>query len=253
MSRLSVQLWSFHIQVLLSHLWELKRKKEGRRDINGKKEGIKEESRKERKKVLKENNNNNKIRNYLKKKKASWSLQTGQANFAGLFVCSRLRVGLVLLFSFLISTQQVSSPVPQQPLVPQLWASTVLGAIRVSVGPSVVPSVSGAFNVCLGPSDVCTLLRALGVGSGPSAPCVAGWGGEGGVAAGGEFLKLPLSVSFFHFFFETFLLPNPAAPYKKGPVLSHSPPLQLDWGLSWSGPNSQLSLAGAHSLHGFTT
>ena len=62
------------------------------------------------------------------------------------------------------------------------------------------------------------------------------------MAAGGEFLKLPLSVSFFHFFFETFLLPNPAAPYKKGPVLSHSPPLRLDLGLSGSGPHTaQLS------------
>ena len=35
---------------------------------------------------------------------------------------------------------------------------------------------------------------------------------------------------------------NPGAPYKEGPVLSHSPPLQLDQGLSGSGPHTaQLS------------
>ena len=49
-------------------------------------------------------------------------------------------------------------------------------------------------------------------------------------------LQLPLSVPFFHFFFlrnsSCSILP---APYKEGPVLSHSPPLQLDWGLSRSG------------------
>ena len=42
-------------QVLLAHLWELKKKKlELRRDIKGEKEGIEQERRKERKKVLKE-------------------------------------------------------------------------------------------------------------------------------------------------------------------------------------------------------
>ena len=42
--------------------------------------------------------------------------------------------------------------------------------------------------------------------------------------------------------FEKILLLNPAAPCKEGPVLSHSPPLQLDWGLSGSGPHTaQLS------------
>ena len=62
-------------------------------------------------------------------------------------------------------------------------------------------------------------------------------GEETGVAAAGEFPKLPLSVSFFSsFLFEKFLLLNPAAPYKEGPVLSHSLPLQLDWGLSGSRP-----------------
>ena len=50
-------------QVLLSHLWEFKKhthtlkKKEGRRDTKGKKEGIEQERRKERKKMLKEKHN----------------------------------------------------------------------------------------------------------------------------------------------------------------------------------------------------
>ena len=46
-----------------------KKKKEGRRDIKGKKEGIEQERRKERKKVLKERKNNKIIiiRNYFKK------------------------------------------------------------------------------------------------------------------------------------------------------------------------------------------
>ena len=69
-------------------------------------------------------------------------------------------------------------------------------------------------------------------------------GGEkAGAAAMGEFPKLPQSVSFFSLFrFEKILLLNPAAPYKEGPVLSHSPPLKLGMGLSRSGPDmAQLS------------
>ena len=43
--------------------------------------------------------------------------------------------------------------------------------------------------------------------------------------------------------FEKILLLNPAAPYKEGPVLSHSPPLQLDRGLCGSGSHmAQLSI-----------
>ena len=62
-------------------------------------------------------------------------------------------------------------------------------------------------------------------------------GEEAGAAAAGQLPKLPLSVSFFSLFlFENFLLLNPATPYKEGPVLSRSPPFQLDWGLSGSGP-----------------
>ena len=73
----------------------------------------------------------------------------------------------------------------------------------------------------------------------PTPPGSAGWPGgeETGAAAAGEFPKLPPSVSFFFLFlFEKILLLNPATPYKEGPVLSHSPPLQLDQVLSGSGP-----------------
>ena len=88
-----------------------------------------------------------------------------------------------------------------------------------------------------GPSDV---------GSGPPHPhgnTMWQGGGEAGAAAAGEFPKLPPSVSFFPLFlFENFLLLNRASPYKEGPVLSHSPPLQLGQALSRSGPNTtQLS------------
>ena len=68
----------------------------------------------------------------------------------------------------------------------------------------------------------------------PQSSGSAAWlrGEEAGSAAAGEFPKLPLSISFFSLFlFEKFLLLNPAAPYSEGPVLSHSPPLQLDRGL----------------------
>ena len=44
------------------------------------------------------------------------------------------------------------------------------------------------------------------------------------------------------FLFGKILLLNPAAQYKEGPVLSHSPPLQLYQGLSGSGSHmAQLS------------
>ena len=68
-------------------------------------------------------------------------------------------------------------------------------------------------------------------------------GEEAGAAAAGEFPKLLPSVSFLSLFlFEKFLLLNPTAPYLEGPVLSHSPSLQLDQGMSGSEPiTAQLS------------
>ena len=77
-------------------------------------------------------------------------------------------------------------------------------------------------------------------------------GEETGAAAVGEFPKLPQCL--FHF--EKILLLNPATPYKERPVLSHSPPLQLDWDCQGQGPtwpNSPLSPASAHCLCGFTS
>ena len=68
--------------------------------------------------------------------------------------------------------------------------------------------------------------------------------------------RVPQSAPEGLFLFEKFLLLNPAAPYKEGPVLSHSPPLQLYWDCLGHGstrPNSQLSWAGAHCLLVFTT
>ena len=57
-------------------------------------------------------------------------------------------------------------------------------------------------------------------------------GEETGAAAAGKFPSAPKGL--FHF--EKILLLNPAtSSYMEGPVLSHSPPLQLDWGLSGSG------------------
>ena len=82
-----------------------------------------------------------------------------------------------------------------------------------------------------------TLLGASDVGLMP--PHLHGSSGqpdgkETGAAAAGEFPKVPRRVFFF---FEKIILLNPAAPYKEGPVLSHSPPLQLDQELSRSGPH----------------
>ena len=81
------------------------------------------------------------------------------------------------------------------------------------------------------------------------------WGGEGtGAVAAGEFLNVPQRVFFFLGKSSCSILWLP--PYKEGPVLSHSPPLQLDWGLSGLGhtwPKFHLSPASAHGLCGFTT
>ena len=54
--------------------------------------------------------------------------------------------------------------------------------------------------------------------------------------------RIPQSAPKCLFLFEKFVLLNPAATYKERPVLSHSPPLQLDHLLSGSGPQTaQLS------------
>ena len=112
--------------------------------------------------------------NYLKKilgKILSW-LQTGQFGLAGLPDCSRLRGDWFHSSPFLIATWLASSPVPQQSLVPQVWALTLPGT---SVWAWSLSCHRGS-TVWLG-------------------------GEEAGAAVAGEFPKQPLSVSFFTFSF----------------------------------------------------
>ena len=92
------------------------------------------------------------IKNYLKKKVSCW-LQTGQASFAGLFGCSRLRgLNLALLSSDQHSASlQSSSPEAPPPSV-------------------VVHTLPSACNVVSFPSEVCTLPSALDLGSMPPTP-----------------------------------------------------------------------------------
>ena len=91
---------------------------------------------------------------------------------------------------------------------------------------------------------VLTIPGALDLGSLPPTLLqehqVAEWKGDCNC-----YCRIPQTAAeclFFTFSFEKFLLLNPATAYKEGPVLLRSPPLQLDWGLSGSGPNTaQLS------------
>ena len=107
-------------QVLLSHLWELKgkkkMKKEGRRDIKGKKEGIEQERRKERKKVLKEKiikiNNNN----YLKKKKPPAVFKLAKPVLL-VFLAAANSGDLAQLFSF--PDQHSGNLLPRSPAAPR--------------------------------------------------------------------------------------------------------------------------------------
>ena len=113
--------------------------------------------------------------------------------------------------------------------------------------------IPGGFGVGSRSSGMCGPPGTSDVGLGLSTPLwechEAGWGG-GSAAAAGEFLKHTLSVSFFTFLYEKFLLLKPATPYKEGPVLSHSPPLQLDQGLSRLGPvKAQLSTLSSWHTH----
>ena len=68
--------------------------------------------------------------------------------------------------------------------------------------------------------------------------------------------RIPQSAPKGLFLFEKILLLTPGTPYKEWPVLSHSPPLQLDrdclgQGPTW--PNFQLSPASAQGLCGLTS
>ena len=86
---------------------------------------------------------------------------------------------------------------------------------------------------------ICTLPGACGLRSLElhSPRCTSPWALRMALPAGqrGDWScccrRIPQSAPEGLFPFEKILL-NPAAPYKEGPVLSHSPPLHLDWGLS---------------------
>ena len=101
---------------------------------------------------------------------------------------------------------------------------------------SPVPMVSG-------PPKVCTLPLVLQIWARyPPTPLrerrAAGRRGDRSCCC----WRIPQSAPEGLFLFEKILLLSPDAPYKEGPVLSHSPPLQLDRGLSRSGPHmAQLS------------
>ena len=93
------------------------------------------------------------------------------------------------------------------------------------------------------PSVVCTLPGALDLGwMSPTPPreCrAAGWREDRRSCC---CRRIPQTAPTCLFLFEKILLLNPAAPNKEQPVLSHSPPLQLDLGLCGSGPDrAQLS------------
>ena len=102
--------------------------------------------------------------------------------------------------------------------------------------------VSGPLKVCTVPdaSDVCpevgTLPCALDLGWMPPTLWLehwaARWRGDWTCCC----RRIPQTAPEGHLLFEKILL-NPATPYKEGPVFSHSPPLQLDQGLSQSGPH----------------
>ena len=87
------------------------------------------------------------------------------------------------------------------------------------------------------PSKVHTLPGALDLGWMPPTPpreCQAARWREDWSCC---FRRIPQTAPKCLFLFEKILLLNPAAPYKEEPVLSHSPPLQLDLELSGSGPD----------------
>ena len=111
----------------------LKKKKEERRDTKRKK-GRRNKTRKNER----EEEGVKRKKNYLKKSASCW-LQTGQAIFADLLGYSRLRGDSFRSSPFPIGTQAASSPIPQQPLIPQVWAFTLPRASGLGSGPSTPP------------------------------------------------------------------------------------------------------------------
>ena len=120
--------------------------------------------------------------------------------------------------------------------------------------PQLVPMVSGPPRCALPPPPVLWIWSpyphtSVGMQMG-------GWlgGEETGAVAAGKLPKVPPRVFFFLGKSSCSILQLP--PYKEGPVLLLSPPLQLDQDCLGQGPTqskSQLFPAGAHGLHRFTT
>ena len=144
MPPLWVQLWSFRdSRFYCLTCGDLKKKTEGRRDIKGEKEIVEQERRKERKKVLKERKNNKKI-NYLKRKKTAFCwLQTGKANFVGVFCCSQLRGRSPALLPSDHHSGSSGSAL-QRLLDTNVQTLTLLRAMGVQSGPSVMHTLLGA-------------------------------------------------------------------------------------------------------------
>ena len=150
-------------------------------------------------------------------------------------------VGLVQLFSVQISTRLASSPALQQPLVPQVQACTLLGALGVLCVHS--PWCLGCFLRSLrGLHFPWCLIFWLDAPHTP-ADVPGGWVERRlELLLQEKFQNCPWVSLFFTFSFWEIFTFNPASPYSEGPVLSHSPPVQLDQGLSGSGPlTAQLS------------
>ena len=93
-------------------------------------------------------------------------------------------------------------------------------------------------------SEVRTLPGVSDVGSVPSTPPwepqAAGWRGGWSCCCRRIPQTVPECLFIPLFLFEKFLLLSPGTPQREGPVLSHSPPLQLERGLcqGLSRPNS---------------
>ena len=109
-------------------------------------------------------------------------------------------------------------------------------------GPSMVRTLPDASDVCLealqGVHSPQCFRFGLDAPTSPWERQAAGWRGHWSCCC----RRIPQTAPKGLFLFEKSLVLSSATPYKEGPVLSHSPPLQVDQGLSRSEPNTaQLS------------
>ena len=104
----------------------------------------------------------------------------------------------------------------------------------VHAGPSVVRTLPDALDVFLAAlrgvhSPWCLVFGLDAPHTPEGASCSRVWGDWSCYCR-----RIPQTAPKCLFLFEKILLLNPATPYKEGPVISHSPPLELDQGLSRS-------------------